>query len=263
MKGRFVDSTHDDEGLVRRCVLEFARPHNWGKPAVFVAVLLLAGAARAQSIAPSATTPNAAAEQLFAEGRALLDAGQYAAACPKLAESQRLDPTAGTLLNLANCYEKNGQTASAWGTFKEASRSAIDRHRPDWERIATKRATALEPKLSRLTVAVPLGARVAGLTITAGALAVEPPMFDTAIPLDPGRIFVTARAPLHKTWTGTIDLGTNADRRTIAIPLLEWEPVAGPTVMPALRPNPPLSRREVRSIPAASWILGATALAAA
>ena len=37
------------------------------------------------------------ADALFKEGRALLDAKKFDEACPKLAESQRLDPGAGTL----------------------------------------------------------------------------------------------------------------------------------------------------------------------
>ena len=106
---------------------------------------------------------NAAAQALFDEGRRLMEQGDYAAACPKLESSQKLDPGAGTLLNLATCYEKNGQTASAWVTYQDAATASADRH-PDWAERARARTAALAPILSRLTISVP--AKVDGLEIT-------------------------------------------------------------------------------------------------
>ena len=78
-----------------------------------VALLLVVAPARAQ--APT-STDKVAAEALFEEGRRLVAAGSFVDACPKFADSQRLDPSPGTLLNLASCYEKLGRSATAWAT---------------------------------------------------------------------------------------------------------------------------------------------------
>src|SRR5450432_3316906 len=84
------------------------------------------------------------AEALFEEGRQLMDQKKYEEACKKLEGSQKLDPGAGTLLNLAACYEQNGQTASAWVTYKDAAAASAGRH-PDWMQQANAKAAELEP----------------------------------------------------------------------------------------------------------------------
>jgi hypothetical protein len=71
-----------------------------------LAVVLAARVAEAQD------TPDAVrAAALFAEGRQLMAAGDYAAACPKLAESQSLEPAADTALDLGICYQNASQAA--------------------------------------------------------------------------------------------------------------------------------------------------------
>jgi hypothetical protein len=61
----------------------------------------------------AASADSAAAEALFREGRDAAKHGDLETACADFAESQRLDPAPGTLLNLAECEEKLGRVASA------------------------------------------------------------------------------------------------------------------------------------------------------
>jgi serine/threonine-protein kinase len=176
--------------------------------------LLQATPARAQT-----ASDKAAAEALFREGRRLFDAGSYPAACAKLAESERLDPAPGTLLNLAGCYEKNGQTASAWATFKEAVSASHQKGRADWEELARTRAAALEPALSRLTISV-AASSLDGLQVHRDGAAVGQAEWGTPIPVDPGPHVIDATAPGRTAFHQSVDVGGGGTNVTVSIPEL-------------------------------------------
>ncbi|HEY8077377.1 MAG TPA: hypothetical protein VIF62_24795 [Labilithrix sp.] len=99
------------------------------------------------------------ADALFKEGRTLLDAKRFDEACPKLAESEKLEPGAGTLVALSMCHEGQGKTASAWRDLREASALGKKNGRADLASAADKRAAALEPSLPHLVVRVPEGSK--------------------------------------------------------------------------------------------------------
>ena len=103
---------------------------------------------------PSASA-RALATQLFDQARALLADGNAALACPRFAESQRLDPSPGTLLNLANCHEVEGKTASAWTELNEALAVAEREGQTERAAFAQQHIAALVPRLSRLVVVLP------------------------------------------------------------------------------------------------------------
>src|SRR3954467_9213570 len=109
-----------------------------GANAVRVAAL---GSALAWSATAHAqASQKATAEALFEEGRKLMAEGKAADACPKFADSEQLDASSSTLLNLASCYEKLGRTASAWATYREAASLASANGRAEHLTIAQKRA---------------------------------------------------------------------------------------------------------------------------
>jgi hypothetical protein len=194
----------------------------------------------------SADAPDqkAAAQALFEEGRAAVDAGKFAEACPKFAESQRLDPGLGTLLWLADCYENNGQTATAWGAFKEAA--AIARLRSDArQQVAIERAAALEAHLSRLTILAPSGAVLAGLDVRRDGLPVASLLWGEPIPVDPGPHTIDVRAPGKKEWSTVVEIPVEPSTIQVIVPALVAEKTLPPvTVVPWMPTPPPASHTQ-------------------
>src|SRR5271165_2568006 len=137
-----------------------------------LALAIVAVAALAPSVALAQSKEDVArADALFNAAKALTDAGQYADACAKFAESKRLAPGLGVTLYLADCYEHIGRTASAWTEFRAAEGLARERSdkRAD---VARARAQALEPKLDRLTIEIAPSVPRVGLSILRDGLPV-------------------------------------------------------------------------------------------
>lgn len=167
----------------------------------------------------------AAAEALFRDGRQLMDQKQYAQACPKLAESQRLDPATGTLLALAMCHEGEGKFASAWAEYNDVVSRANRDGRADREQAARERAQALEPKLSKLAVAVDAGTQgLPGLEVKRDGLVLASAAWVSPIPVDPGEHTIEASAPGRQPWKGTVLIGGELDNKRIVVPLLAEAP---------------------------------------
>lgn len=179
-------------------------------------------------IAAAAATPAradvAAAEALFKEGMALMDKGEYEKACPKLEESQRLDPGVGTLFNLARCYEKTNRLASAWSRYLEASQEAERRGEGRRAKAARRYAKRLEPRLYRLVILVPNDSRIDGLAIERGGTAVGEGAWGAKVPVDAGDVVVSASAPGRVSWETTVTLEGDKKLRIVEIPRLEKAP---------------------------------------
>jgi hypothetical protein len=205
-------------------------------------------------VAPMARADEKAAIALFEEGRKLAREGHYGAAVPKLLASLAEQPSVGTLLNLADCYEKLGKTASAFERFREATRLAVAK-KDGRIREAEARATALEPRLSRLTIAVPDNVRVRDLEVRRDGELVPDSAWEMHIAVDPGAHTIEIKAPGYKTRVAQANVAARSDDAVYTVTALE--PVDVP--VPVVR-EPPSSGPSAQQIGAAV-ALGAGALA--
>jgi hypothetical protein len=199
-------------------------------PAILLIVLGIPGRAWAETSADD----KALATVLFKEGRAMLAEGQISLACPKFEESHRLDPSGGTILNLALCHEQEGRLARSWSELNEAAAFARRDRRPDREAIAVEHARALEPRLSTLTIVVPESARTEALRVERDGREVGQASWSTAMPVDGGEHIVRATAPGKEPFAGTVVVAKEGDAQTVEIPPLRGiASVAAPAATPA------------------------------
>ncbi|HEV8200033.1 MAG TPA: hypothetical protein VGS03_08435 [Candidatus Polarisedimenticolia bacterium] len=222
--------------------------------------LLIAAIGLAQAAGGAAGQPAAAAEALFQEGRALLMAGKTAEACPKLEESQRLDPATGTLLALALCHEQQDKLASAWAAFADIeARSRLD-GRADRERTARDHGAALRPRLSTLTLVVPADERdTKALVISIDGVPIRRPAWNAALPIDGGDHVVEAVVPGRTPWKASVSVKSERDhvRLLVLLPTALVDPgVSRPAVVGAPPTHSVGARRVIGLAVAGAGVIG-------
>jgi hypothetical protein len=188
---------------------------------ILVAALFVASAASADEPDGTANAERvAAARALFEEARRLVEAGKLPEACAKFAASNEQLPKIQTLLNLADCYEKNRQTASAWASYNDAIALGRRQGRPEYEEFAKKKTAELEPQLVHMTVTVPAEARVPGLAVERDGVRLSEGAWGTPVPVDPGTHVLRASAPKKLPWVSEIEVAPDKSI-TVTIPALE------------------------------------------
>lgn len=175
------------------------------------------GLALLVTASPAQAQDKAAAESLFQAGKSLMADGKPEEACPKFEASQRADPSAGTLLNLARCHETIGKTATAWAEYKEAATTARTSGRTDIVEAATGFAKALEPKLSKLSISA---TQVPGLIVKRDGNPISLATLGVPIAVDPGEHEIEASAPGYAPYTTKITVGADGKAESLQIPAL-------------------------------------------
>lgn len=221
------------------------------------------GAASAQGAPPSEAARTGDAERLFREGRAAVEAGDLARACPKFAESEKLDPAPGTLLSLADCEERAKSLVKAREHYLLAA-SGFPKKDPR-RAFATGRAQAIEKRLAHATLRLPVDAPE-GSTVRIGDVVVPPSELGTPTVVDPGELRVLVSAPGRKDNTVAVTLAEGETRDVVcelgAVDANRTAPVpaAGPETRDAATSSPTDPRRTVAyvllGVGAASLVAG-------
>lgn len=224
---------------------------------------ILCSAALLLAFAPSTARADGAdastADVLFREGRQAADAGNYAVACPKFEESYRLDPAAGTLLNLGDCEENRGQLGRAWKHFRQLydRLPVTDDRKP----IADARARAVELRAPKLRIV--LNATVTA-NVTRDDVVLSRAALGTSQPVDSGRhvIVVTAIGRREKRYEVIV---ADGEDKELAVssgdPLDETKPPPVATALPiplATTPPPPKDGSTQRT---AAYVVGGVGIA--
>lgn len=169
--------------------------------------------------AAAATPEQQVAQALFDEARRLLDQGRFSEACPKFAESHRMDPGGGTLANLAACHEHEGKLAEAYSEYNEALSIAVRDGRKERQELIRGRLAVLEASVPRVTVTVPPASDAANLDVKLDGITLHRAAWGVPIPANPGPHAVEASAPARATWSLAIQLEPG-QRRHIEVPVL-------------------------------------------
>ena len=160
---------------------------------------------------PARAQDSAGAGALFREAKDLMSEGKVTEACPKFQASLELQRALGTLMNLADCLEQDGKTASASRRWDEAIALATEL-KDDRLGFAEERKVALSGRVPKLVLDVVAGPEA--LRVKVGGTEVASSRFGLPLEQDPGSLQIhvargddvleTLPAPLPEGQTTTV-----------------------------------------------------------
>jgi hypothetical protein len=178
----------------------------YGVLCVACAVLSASAPAAAQGEARSASSP--IARDLFERGKERWASGNYEEAAALLAASHHQAARAGTLLLLADTYERLGRLHSAREAFQRAAALARASGDDTLEYRASTREAALVPRLPQLEIRVPRP-MPRGLVVTLNGAEVPAEQLNTPLEKDAGHYQVDARALGYRAFSVQLSLSND------------------------------------------------------
>jgi hypothetical protein len=152
-----------------------------------LACLTVAGSAHAGDSRPEAK----AADDLYKSAKAAMDRGDLLTACTEFAESEKLDPAVGTLLNLGVCESKLGKYAQAYNHVQEArGKLPVGDYRIAF---ADQKLADLSQHVAHLSVRAAPGSP-ASVHLVRDDVELTPNQYGVSVVVDPGAHVCVARA---------------------------------------------------------------------
>lgn len=203
--------------------------------ALVLATLAIATATGPASAQEETARTSSAAQALFDEAKTLVTQQRWAEACPKLAQSQQLEPRPTTLFRLGECYEHIGKTASARNAYLSAASGAAATGQTKRADFARERAKALEPSVPLLVISV----YQKDATVFRDGERVDNAAWGTKVPVDPGDHVVSAESPGRQSFVANVSVQP-ATTTVITVPPMPPMPPAG-VALEGGSPSPPAS----------------------
>lgn len=177
----------------------------------------------------------AMAEALFNSARALLERGDWPAACAKLKASMDLDPSVSTALKIARCHEHEGKLALAWSDAREALKlnqtvSQAESRRRELAAYAERLIADLAPRVPKIRVRITNPPPELRLAYDDRPLPVD--ALGEALPIDPGEHTISADADGY--------LGLRRTVTLVEAQVLDVDLTLVPIAPPAAQPPAPV-----------------------
>jgi hypothetical protein len=221
-----------------------------GYCAIGVACAVLSASTPAVAQRNGVSTNGQIARDLFERGKEKWASGNYEEAAALLAASHHQAARAGTLLLLADAYERLGRLHSARQAFQQAAAVARSSGDDELEYRASTREAALVPRLPQLEIRVPRPAP-RSLVVTLNGAEVPAAQLNARAEMDAGNYRLEARALGYRPFSMQLSLSNDGPSpRAAQVIVVLLEPDGAET---APEPDEPAAaRREL-----AWWVGGA------
>lgn len=187
-----------------------------------------------REVTPSELT---VARQLFDEGKAAEDAGEFRLAAEKFRRAASIKDTPGIRFHLARCEEELGTFVEALLDYDRARELlASGMKAADVEKLLPSARERAQSKVALLTIKLP--PQVGGASVELDGTALSVSVLDVAMPINPGKHRITASAAGRADYANDLELKSGESiQLELELPAAPERPRSEPTPAAAAAPS--------------------------